>query len=507
MNVSGERTVSLWMDVEVAPDATPLRKGITVDTVVVGSGIAGLSTAYELSLQGQKVAVLDRGPIGKGMTARTTAHLTSLCDDSFDSLITMRGEDLAKVFYESHSAAIDRIEAIQEKESIPCNFRRLSGYLFPALGEDASVLDKEAEAGRKLGVDMGDAHGVPFKGLSKLRRLEYRRQGTFHPLRYLRGLARSIESRGGLLHGETCVEAVEESDGGVVVRTDTGAKVRARAAVVATNSPIIDRLVIHTKQAPYRTYAMAFTLPRGSLPDGLYWDTLDTYHYVRFNPGPGTVDYLIVGGADHKTGEADDAEVRYDAIEAWIRNLVPSLGRETHRWSGQVLDTIDYAGFIGRNPGNENVYVATGDSGQGVTHGVVASLLISRLILGEDSGWTELYNPSRTPLRAAKNFISENVTTVKNFAEYVAPGELGSADELEPGHGAIIRDGLKKIAAFRDEKGKLYQNSAMCTHVGCHVHWNSLERCWDCPCHGSHFAVDGTAINAPAIFPLGKVEG
>ena len=256
------------------------------------------------------------------------------------------------MFYESQSAAVDRIEAIQEQESIACNFRRLSGYLFPALGEEPSVLDPEVEAGLKVGVDMKDTHGVPFKGLSKVRCLEFGRQGTFHPLRYLRGLARAIESKGGVLHTETCVEAVEESDGGVLVTTSKG-KVQARCAVVATNSPINDRVAIHTKQAPYRTYAMAFTIPRGEIPDGLYWDTLDPYHYVRLNPGPGNTEYLIVGGADHKTGEADDGHIRFEAIEAWIRNLVPALGRETNRWSGQVMDTIDYTGFIGRNPGNE----------------------------------------------------------------------------------------------------------------------------------------------------------
>jgi Rieske Fe-S protein len=209
-------------------------------------------------------------------------------------------------------------------------------------------------------------------------------------------------------------------------------------------------------------------------------------------------DYLIVGGADHKTGEVDDAWVRFEGLESWIRGLVPTLGRETNRWSGQILEPIDYSGFIGRNPGAKNVYVATGDSGQGITHGVVASLLIADLITKGGCSWEELYDPSRKTISAVKNFIVENATAIKNFAEYVAPGELGSTNELKPGQGAIIREGLSKIAAYRDENGVLYRRSAACTHVGCHVHWNSLEVCWDCPCHGSHFAVDGTALNAPA---------
>jgi Rieske Fe-S protein len=290
------------------------------------------------------------------------------------------------------------------------------------------------------------------------------------------------------------------------VKTKSGHAVQAAAAVVATNSPIVDWVAIHSKQFPYRTYALAVTIPRDTIADALYWDTLDPYHYVRLQPGRGTHDYLIVGGADHKTGEADDGDVRLDALEAWIRDLIPNLGKVTHRWSGQVMETMDHAGFIGRNPGNENVYVATGDSGQGMTHGALSGILNAELILKGRSPWQELYEPSRKTLSAAGNVLSENLTVVKNFAEYVAPGEIGSYDELEPGRGAIVRQGVKKIAAYRDEDGRLLLRSAACSHLGCHVHWNSFERCWDCPCHGSHFAPDGGVLNSPALGPLAEVE-
>jgi glycine/D-amino acid oxidase-like deaminating enzyme/nitrite reductase/ring-hydroxylating ferredoxin subunit len=505
MSTSRERTRSIWMDTEVAPQAPMLDQDLTVDTVIVGSGIAGLSTAYELALEGRKVVVLDRGPIAGGITARTTAHLTSLCDDSFKSLIDVQGLDAAKQFYESQAASIDRIEKIQNLESIDCDFRRLDGFLFPAPGTDPSELDANLEADRRVGIDVEDCKGLPFEGLKDTRCLRYRRQGTFHPLKYLQGIAAAIQKRGGKLFAETCMETIEETNSGVVLKTRNGRKVNAGTAVIATNSPVNDRTALHTKQAPYRTYAMAFRLPRNTLPDALYWDTLDEYHYVRLHPVDNDSDALIVGGADHKSGEADDADVRFEAIAAWMRNLVPKLGEETHRWSGQVMETIDYMSFTGLNPGNQRVYVHTGDSGQGITHGVVASLILSELILTGESRWADAYHPSRKTLKAARKFVSENITAVKNFAEYVAPGEIKSLDELQPGHGAIVRDGLTKIAAYRDEAGKLFLKSAACTHLGCHVHWNSLEQCWDCPCHGSHFAVDGTALNGPAISPLGDV--
>lgn len=289
----------------------------------------------------------------------------------------------------------------------------------------------------------------------------------------------------------------------MTVKTTRG-KVRAGHAVVATNSSIVDRVALHTKMSPYRTYVIGFTIERGALPDALYWDTEDPYHYVRLQPGESGRDFVLVGGEDHKSGEADDAEMRFDRLEQWARNKMPMLGEVTHQWSGQVLDTIDYAGFIGKNPGSEHIYVATGDSGQGLTHGVMGAMLNATLATGGQCKWAELYAPERKPLKAAKNWVVENSTALKNLSEYLAPGEISSVDELKPGRGTIVRHGLKKIAAYRDAKGDLHQHSAACTHIGCHLHWNSFESCWDCPCHGSIFGPDGGVLNAPALAPLAK---
>jgi nitrite reductase/ring-hydroxylating ferredoxin subunit len=269
--------------------------------------------------------------------------------------------------------------------------------------------------------------------------------------------------------------------------------------VVATNSPINDRVVIHTKQAPYRTYAIASLVPSGSIPDALFWDTLDDYHYVRLQPGAEEgFDWLIVGGEDHKTGQEVDADARFGRLEEWARERFPSVRGITHRWSGQVMEPVDLAAFIGRNHGNTNVYVATGDSGEGITHSVVAGMLLRDLILGRENPWAELYDPKRVSLRAAGQFIREGLGVAANLTEYVRAGDVASVDELQPGQAAVIRQGAGRIAAYRDENGHLHVRSATCTHAGCVVHWNAFERCWDCPCHGSQFAIDGTPLNGPA---------
>jgi glycine/D-amino acid oxidase-like deaminating enzyme/nitrite reductase/ring-hydroxylating ferredoxin subunit len=406
------------------------------------------------------------------------------------------------MFYESQVAAVDRIEAIQKHEEIDCDFRRLDGYLFQGNEMPADILDEELDVLREIGAPVHRIVGVPLVGAEKRHALRYPRQATFHPLKYLAGVAAACARKGVKFFANSPVLEVHEENGGVTLRSER-AVLRAAHAVVATNASIADRVVLHTKTAPYRTYVLAFALQRGTLSDALYWDTEDPYHYVRIHPGgKGSDDFLVVGGEDHKSGEVDDAEARFLRLERWIRPFVPALGPLTHRWSGQVLDTIDYAGFIGRNPGTEFTYVAAGDSGQGLTHGVMGAMLNAGLIVDGKSPWTECYAPDRVPLRAAKNFVTENATAMKNLAEYVLPGEIGSIDALKPGQGAILRKGLKKIAAYRDREGHVTLRSATCTHVGCHLHWNSFEQVWDCPCHGSIFDTDGNPLNAPAIAPL-----
>jgi Rieske Fe-S protein len=422
------------MNVDVAPDARPLDGDRQCNVAILGAGIAGISTAYELALKGQQVIVVDRGRIAGGITARTSAHLAPLCDDLTSAMIKLRGEKVSRAFYESQASAVDRIEEIQRREKIDCDFRRLDGYLFQAPNTDRQMIDEELDAVRKVGAPVHRLVGVPLAGCDKQHALRYPRQATFHPFKYLKGLAAATEAKGGTFHPETMVEQIEERDDGLVVVTTDRGTITASAAVVATNSPIIDSFALHMKMAPYRTYAMAFSIPNGAIPDALYWDTLDPYHYVRLQP------------------------------------------------------------------------VHTGDSGQGMTHGVVGSLINSALILGENARWHKVYEPTRKTPSAISNYLRENLTAVRNFAEYLAPGELSSLDELKPGQGAIVRKGLTKIAAYRDKGGVLQARSAACTHIGCHLHWNSFEVCWDCPCHGSQFAVDGTALNAPAISRLAEVK-
>jgi glycine/D-amino acid oxidase-like deaminating enzyme/nitrite reductase/ring-hydroxylating ferredoxin subunit len=508
MNVGDENSVSLWLREGPPIDAPRLTQDANADVVIVGSGIAGMSTAYELARQGKSVIVIDRGKIGRGMTARTTAHLASELDDYYHKLIEVRGEDEARRFHESQVAAINRIEAICRDESIDCDFRRLDGYYITSEEGGVDLLHQEFDACRTIGVEVEWADKAPVPGLDTGRCLRFPNQGRFHPTRYLAGLAKAIQAHDGRFFADTVhVADLEEEDGSVVVETEAGPKIRARAAVFATNSPTNNKVELHAKEMPMRTYVVAARVPKGSVPDVLVWDTLEAYHYVRIQEAGEGADWLIVGGEDHRSGEATDMDARIGALAEWTRRRYPMFDNVELSWSGQVMETIDFMPFSGLNPGNTRTYVHTGDSGQGITNGVAGSLTIAPLILGEDSRFAEVLEPSRksfTSTASLKELAEGQAGVVKNYSEFLGPGEIKSADELEPGEGGLLREGLSKLAVYKDTDGQVTRRSAVCTHLGCIVHWNPFEKCWDCPCHGSQFAPDGQVLNGPAVSPLAE---
>jgi glycine/D-amino acid oxidase-like deaminating enzyme/nitrite reductase/ring-hydroxylating ferredoxin subunit len=485
------------------PDFPPLVGDAECDVCIVGAGIAGLTTGYALAGAGKRVVILDDGPVGGGETGRTTAHLSWALDDYYVEIEKVHGADGARMAAESHKAAVDRIGAIARTEGIACDFERVDGYWFAARPGDDRFLDAEADAARRAGAGpverVGGIPGVPFKTGAALR---FPNQGMIHPLKYLAGLARAVARHGGRIHCGSHVAEFEKRPRRPRVKTSDGHAVTADAIVFATNSPVNDWVTIHTKQAPYRTYVIAAPVPRGAVARGLYWDTLEPYHYVRLAEAPDGTELLIVGGEDHKTGQADDQERRFAALEEWTRARFPMVRDIAFRWSGQVIEPNDYMAFIGRNPGDENVYIATGDSGNGMTHGTIAGMLIPDLILGKENRWARLYDPARKTARAAGEFLKENVNVAAQYADWVTPGEVSSPDEIAPGSGAIMRDGLKKFAVYKDDAGAVHVRSAVCTHLYCIVDWNAVEKTWDCPCHGSRYDPYGRVLNGPAVNDL-----
>ena len=398
MRDDAQATTSVWMATTNTPIQSRLRENIRTDVCIVGAGIAGMTTAYLLAREGRSVVVLDDGAIGGGMTGRSTAHLTNAYDDRFVEMEKLHGAGGARLIAASHTAAIDKIEEIVREEQIQCGFERLDGYLFTPPHESKEILEDELEACHRAGLaGVRMVERAPIETFDTGPALRFPRQGQFHPLEYLTGLTRAVMRNGGRICSETRVTKIT-GGADALVETNLGAVVRCDVIVVATNAPINDRVTIPTKQAAYVTYVIGMRVPKGSVTRALYWDTGNPYHYVRLQSDKRNdrYDVLIIGGEDHKTGDANNGADRFARLERWTRERWPQVGEVEFRWSGQVMEPVDGIAFIGRDPlDDDNVFIATGDSGQGMTHGTIAGVLLTDLLQGRKSPWEDLYSPAR----------------------------------------------------------------------------------------------------------------
>ena len=485
------------------------RGKLRTEVCIVGAGIAGLTTAYLLAKEGKRVIVLDEGPIGSGQTGRTSAHLASAIDDRFMEIERLHGREASRLAYQSHASAIDEIERIARLEGIECEFKRLNGYLSATPADAPELLKQEFDAAKRAKADVQFLRRGGLDGGACLR---FGRQARFGPMKYLVGLARAIERMGGQIRTGRRVTDVQGVDTkrktpGVAQLEGGPDQVEADHIVVATNTPapINDWMGIYTKQASYRTYVIGAAIESGAAKDALYWDTGDPYHYVRLENVDRADEMILIGGEDHKTGQMPTGESPFEKLEKWARERFATMGRVRFRWSGQVQEPADGLAFIGRAPTSKGeVFVATGDSGMGLTHGTIAGMLITDLICGRKNPWEKLYDPSRKVLN--RDFVRENANALKQYGDLFTGSDVNSIREIAPGQGALMRKGLKKLAVYRDEGGRLHRHSALCTHLQCVVQWNREEKTWDCPCHGSRFDPEGRVLMGPAVDDLAKED-
>jgi glycine/D-amino acid oxidase-like deaminating enzyme/nitrite reductase/ring-hydroxylating ferredoxin subunit len=506
-NVTSGKHTSYWLDSTEPIKYTPLNKDIQTDVVIIGGGIAGVSVAYCLMQSGKKVVLVEDGYIGSGETGRTSAHLVSALDDRYYDLEKMYGAALTKTIADSHKTAIDFIERTIKYENIECDFERVDGYLFLHPTDKEDSLKKELEAGLNAGLEVVELPATP--GIKEsVKCLKFYNQAQFHPLKYMEGLCKAIVERGGLIFTETSADKINSE--GVV--TKNGFNIKAEQIVVATNTPVNNKYVMHLKQYPYRTYVIGALIKKDSVKKALWWDTGDMsinadippYHYIRVQKLDKEYDLIICGGEDHPVGIEDRKEIsgedRYGLLEFWLRKHF-DIEDVIYQWSGQIMEPMDCLGYIGRNPNDkENVFIVTGDSGNGLTHSTIAGILITDMINGKKNEWEKIYDPSRFKImKAGRTFFKELVGGLLHYYKQ-KPKDAKTVEisEIKPKEGKIIDIDGEKFGAYRDPKGLLHVVKAECTHLKCIIKWNSDEETWDCPCHGSRFTMEGKVIHGPA---------
>jgi glycine/D-amino acid oxidase-like deaminating enzyme/nitrite reductase/ring-hydroxylating ferredoxin subunit len=487
---------SLWLDSVSYPDFPALSGRISVDVLVVGGGLTGITTAYLLKRAGCRVAVVEQHGIGQGDTGHTTAHVTFVTDARLSELAAKFGRTQARAFWDAGLEAMLQICRVVEEAGISCGLRQAPGYLYAATDKDAErereSLENDALLAAEFGFDVDTLAEDPLFGRPALR---FANQLKFHPTEYVFALAKLIPGEGSYVFSHTSGSAVDA--GRHELRTDGGV-IAYDALVAATHVPIqgergvLEAAFFQTKMAAYSSYAIEAAIE--CVPDSLFWDTADPYRYLRFDHTAEGC-RVILGGEDHKTGQEADTAGCYERLEKWLQEWLPGA-RPQRRWSGQVWETADGLPYIGEVAPRQ--FVATGFSGNGMTLGTFSAMLIRDQIQGRHNPWADLFSPQRKAfLPGAWEYVRENV----DFPVHFLSGHLGpadSGDDLPRGSGAVVRVEGKKRAVYLDADGKRTVLSPVCPHMGCLVSWNPAEKTWDCPCHGSRFLPTGELLGGPA---------
>jgi len=501
-------TTPYWTSTATAPRFPKIGEDLEADVVVVGGGVTGLTAAYLLAKGGRTVVVLERRRCAQMDTGHTSAHLAMVTDTRLTELVQRFGRDHAQAAWDAGLAAIATIEDIVREHAIAADFQRVEGYLHVprdgSAGASPADLQAEAERAREMGFDAAYVDEVPLVRQPGVRVSD---QARIQPRAYLAGVARACADMGVRIHehspGDECHDEPLEV-------TSLGHTVRCKDLVIATHTPIVgvasqaSAALFQTKLALYTTYVIAGRVPKGTVPDALWWDTKDPYDYLRVEPRP-RWDVVIFGGGDHKTGQVTDTTECYRRLEGRLRAIVPDV-ELTHRWSGQVIETPDGLPYIGRSADHQ--YTATGFAGNGLTFGTLAGMMISEAILGQANPWVDLFDPGRKALtRGLWDYVKENVDyPYYMIRDRIAGDDGGALRDVPRGEGRVIERHGAKVAAYRDEAGAVTLRSAICPHMGCTVAWNTAERTWDCPCHGSRFTPAGDVLAGPAESPLAKAE-
>ncbi len=495
-------TDSYWLTTAPGPFRPALAGDVDVDVAVVGAGMAGISTAHELTRAGLRVAVLEAGRVAGGVTGFTTAKLTAQHTLVYDRLRRTRGPEGARLYARSQSEAIEHAAMLVAELGIDCEWEVRDAYTYVRDRESAEEVRAEAEAAREAGLPATfvTRTGLPFPVAGAVRVAE---QAQFHPVKYLRALTADLVARGGQVYEETRVVGLQEGGEPCRLTTEAGHTVTARDVVIATHYPVFDRALLFARLSPRRELVVAGPLGDGPDPAGMYITPEENTRSVRTAPYGADGQRLLVVTGEHFTPGTGDPQAGFDRLAGWAEVHFPGVGLD-HAWATQDNESTDTVPLVGPfHPGARHTYVATGFGGWGLSGGIMAGLLLTALITGRDSAWRELYDPRRlkSVVREAPSLLKTQAEVARHFVgDRLKPA--ASVDELAPGDGALVRAGGERLAVHRDEEGDLHAVSARCTHLGCLVAFNRAERAWECPCHGSRFDVDGSVLQGPAVKPL-----
>jgi glycine/D-amino acid oxidase-like deaminating enzyme/nitrite reductase/ring-hydroxylating ferredoxin subunit len=498
--VSGVRAESIWLDTAPERPAFPRLEGkVEADVAVLGGGIVGVTTALMLREQGLDVVLIEADRLGRGVTGHTTAKVSSQHGLIYSRIRSRYGAEGARTYGLANEGALAWMSGRVENDGIECDFRRRPSYAYMSLGSGRSKLEDEVEAALEAGLpaSLVDETPLPYAVEGAVR---FDDQAEFHVGRYLSALVDQLDAAGCRIYeGSRAVEVDEDEL--VTVKTPGGTASAGRV-VVATHFPFLDRSLAFARVHPQRSYALVCRIA-GEPPAGMFISGDSPTRSVRAVPVAGE-ELLLVGGEGHRPGTGGDTRERYAALETFAREHWDVVAVE-YRWSSQDNTTIDLVPYVGPlTPFTDRVLMATGFAKWGMTGGTAAGMILCELAQGRDHEWAGLFSPNRfKPLSSGAKFVEENAEAgFRMVYDRLANRPSRALGDLAAGEGDIVSHEGEKVAGYRDDDGQLHAVSTRCTHLGCQVNWNAAERSWDCACHGSRFAPDGTVLHGPAVHRL-----
>ena len=496
------RPVSFWIDTAPRTDYPALDRELKVDALVVGGGIAGLTTALMLQESGVSTAVVDFRRIAAGVSGHTTAKVTSLHGAAYRKLIKVFGTERAGMYAGANQAGLEGVADLIAKKGIECDFSRASAYTYAANDRENGLIEEEVKASQSVGLPTFYVDDTPLPFPTK-GAVCIREQARFHPRKYLLALAVSLTEAGGLIFENTRAVGLKKEGSSYRITTDRG-DIRAGHVVAATNFPFHDPAFAFARMYQKRSYVLGIRITHPA-PQGMFISVEEPFHSVRRHPME-SGEIVLVGGQVHRTGHVCNTAGLYKRLENFARDHFDVSSIE-YRWSTQDNVTVDGVPFIGNpSPMHGNFSIITGFAGWGMAHSMVAAMIVSDGILGRRNEWQDLYSPFRFRPGSTLSMMEQNLHVAGTFLKdrLATTPQAIDAEALGPGQGGVFASDHDRAGIARDRTGTLHAVSPVCTHMGCLLRWNNAEESWDCPCHGSRFDSDGGVIHAPAKKDLEK---
>lgn len=494
---------SIWQE-EIKRFSSDADFNTVYDVAIVGGGITGVSTAIKLQQAGKKCIILEASNIGFGTTGGTTAHLNDFFDTTFSQAISDFGLENAKLFAKVGQEAMGIIENNIDQFSIECDFERKTAYLFALDEKQEKQLKDIVDGASEVGHQMTYTQEIPFP-VSFVNAVKIPDQAQFHPIKYIKALCEVFLNSGGKIVEECVCESHDEQKDIILLKTSKG-EVKAKNLVYATHIPPGVN-VLNFINAPYRSYAMAFSLRSEDYPKDLGYDLVDPYHYYRIQEINGQT-LLIAGGEDHKTGHEQDTGECFSKLENYVREHF-DVDTVHYSWSSQYYEPIDGFPYIGKLPGSKgNIYTATGFRGNGMIFGTISSQILTDLIVQNESKYEQIFNPSRIkPMAGFTDFVKETAVVAFDFIkDKLFREKIESLAEVGNGEAKVVQYEGESFALYKETNGKTHLVKSTCPHARCEVRWNSAELSWDCPCHGSRFNVNGKMLTGPTVIDLQRID-